>query len=123
MSDMNIHVCGSSRLYVPDSACDDCDRALYLIEQLTSRINAMRFDGYRGKFVGDGSVKSSVTLSIPNYTYASSDTFLVFLNGLNLVASEFAVSGSGNSVTVQLVTPADMEPVDVLEVVVLKYKN
>lgn len=116
-------MCGGNSVYIPESGCTDCDRALYLIEQLTERIDNMSFKAYRGTYEGVGVAVTTVPVLLTGYEYSASDTFLVFVNGLNLVASEFSVSGSGDTVTVTLDDSISMQTVDVLEVVALKYVN
>lgn len=113
-------LCGRSHIHIPDVGCSDCDRALYLIEQLSERVDSMRFEGYRGTYTGEGEV-SSIPINIADYTYDANDTFLVIINGLNLVNSEFAITGSGSMVTVTLTDSIVMQNGDVVEVIALKF--
>lgn len=116
-----IHICGGNGVYVPETDCTDCDRALYLIGKLTERLNNMSIMAYRGSYAGTGASVTTATVTLENYEYSSEDVFLVFVNGLNLLGDEFSVSGSGSTVTVTLQNPVNMSAIDVLEVVALKY--
>ena len=116
-------MCGRSRVYIPETECSDCDKALYLIDKITDRLDSMSFKTYRGSYQGTGTLITTASVQLENYEYSDNDTFLVFMNGLNLTSDEFGISGSGNTVTVTLRDPANMQSVDILEVVVLKFDN
>lgn len=114
-------MCGRNRVYVPEAECSDCDRALYLIDKITKRLDNMSFTAFRGAYMGMGTPITTATIQLENYEYSADDTFLVFVNGLNLLGDEFEISGSGDTVTVTLKNPINMQPIDVIEVVALKF--
>lgn len=118
-----IHMCGRSRVYIPETECSDCDKALYLIDKIIDRLDNMSFKAFRGSYQGTGALITTASVQLENYEYSDNDTFLVFMNGLNLTSDEFDISGSGDTVTVTLRDPASMQPVDILEVVALKFDN
>lgn len=92
-----------------------CGQGSYVPE-----IKGMSLTAFRGSYQGTGASVATVTITLEDYEYSSSDLFLVFVNGLNLLDEEFEVSGNDNTVTITLADPINMQPEDVIEIIAVK---